>query len=195
MTRKSLFDLRVANRRQPLLLNPRGEANESMAAVAKTKTTRGWARLAEAARLVAADYAALRCCCPCTIVNLLVLAVYRVPAGRCRGMRRRRQRSVAAKRKKKGQNLCAMAACGCCLQPDLLRSVEGGRAREKEWSDWFFFPPTKKIHKRKGNTGHLPAGTATSFLVLRCQSKRAGSFSSPLIGPHQKIRPHGEDRT
>lgn len=76
-------------------------------------------------------------------------------------------------------------------------AICGGGASEREGMERLvFFPPyKKKIHKRKGNTGHLPAGTATSFLVLRCQSKRAGSFSSPLIGPHQKIRPHGEDRT
>ncbi|KAF8009368.1 hypothetical protein BT93_J0383 [Corymbia citriodora subsp. variegata] len=107
MPQESLLHSPLANRRQPLLPNPGGEAHESAAApkkaVAGAKATRGGrARVAEAAGRTAADCTALCCCCPCTVVNLLALTVYRVPAGLCRRVRRRRQRSVAARRKRKG---------------------------------------------------------------------------------------------
>lgn len=130
MTRQSLLDPPAANRRQPLLPNPRGEANESTAAAAKTATTtRGRARLAEGAGRTAADCAALCCCCPCTVANLLALAVYRVPAGLCRRVRRRRQRSAAAKRKKKGGLLAQRPnsfAAGSAAAADPLEAVEDG---------------------------------------------------------------------
>ncbi|XP_018719264.2 uncharacterized protein LOC108955637 [Eucalyptus grandis] len=108
MTRQSLFHPPAAHRRQPLLPNPGGEADEPSASAApapKTATattTRGRARVAEAAGRTAADCAAVWCCCPCAVLNLLALAVYRVPAGLCRRVRRRRQRSAAARRKRKG---------------------------------------------------------------------------------------------
>ncbi|XP_030522514.1 uncharacterized protein LOC115735428 [Rhodamnia argentea] len=132
MTRQFLFHPQLANRRQPLLPNPSGEANESTAAAAKTTTTtrtRGRARLAEAAGGTAADCAALCCCCPCTVVNLLALAVYRVPAGLCRRVRRRRQRSAAAKRKKKGVLLAQRPnsfAAGSTGAADLLKAEDDG---------------------------------------------------------------------
>ncbi|KAJ0020128.1 hypothetical protein Pint_31694 [Pistacia integerrima] len=51
----------------------------------------------------AAECAAVWCCCPCAVMNLVVLAVYKVPAGLCRkawSMQRRRQR--IARRKQVG---------------------------------------------------------------------------------------------
>ncbi|KAJ4911692.1 Uncharacterized protein Rs2_06313 [Raphanus sativus] len=36
-----------------------------------------------------ADFAALCCCGPCSVVSLVVLAVYKIPRGLCRRMRRR----------------------------------------------------------------------------------------------------------
>ncbi|XP_010248041.1 PREDICTED: uncharacterized protein LOC104590965 [Nelumbo nucifera] len=41
-------------------------------------------RCAEIAGRTAADCAVICCCCPCGLVNLLVLAVYKVPTGLCR---------------------------------------------------------------------------------------------------------------
>ncbi|KAL8505204.1 hypothetical protein ACS0TY_016431 [Phlomoides rotata] len=72
----------LVDRRQPLL--------ESSYCSSRGSAT----RLAEVAGGTAAECAAVCCCCPCGIVNLLVLAVYKVPAGLCRkalrGKRRRR---------------------------------------------------------------------------------------------------------
>ncbi|GAB4857189.1 hypothetical protein Ancab_015097 [Ancistrocladus abbreviatus] len=66
-------------RRQPLLKTQ------------KSTSSSGSARIAEVAGGTAAECAAV-CCCPCGLVNLLVLAVYKVPAGLCRKVLRNRRR-------------------------------------------------------------------------------------------------------
>jgi len=58
----------------------------------------GGGRLAELAGGTAADCAAIACCCPATVVNLLVLAVYKIPAGICRkALREHRRRRLMRK--------------------------------------------------------------------------------------------------
>ncbi|CAH9127730.1 unnamed protein product [Cuscuta epithymum] len=55
----------------------------------------------EVAGETAADCAAVSCCCPCILVNLVVLAVYKVPTGLCRKalrIRRRRSRLLSTDR-------------------------------------------------------------------------------------------------
>ncbi|CAI9779815.1 unnamed protein product [Fraxinus pennsylvanica] len=49
-------------------------------------------RLAEVAGGTVAECAAVCCCCPCGLANLLVLAVYKIPAGLCRKAFRRKHR-------------------------------------------------------------------------------------------------------
>lgn len=61
------------------------------------------ARLAEVAGGTAAECAAVCCCCPCGLVNLLVLTVVRLPAGLCqRALKARARRRAAIKRRKQG---------------------------------------------------------------------------------------------
>jgi hypothetical protein len=48
----------------------------------------------------AAECAAICFCCPCSIMNLLVLAVYKVPAGLCRKAWKQRKRQRLIKKKK-----------------------------------------------------------------------------------------------
>ncbi|KAG9445239.1 hypothetical protein H6P81_016579 [Aristolochia fimbriata] len=56
-------------------------------------------RFAEVAGGTAAECAAVCCCCPCGIVNLIVVAVVKLPAGLCRrAIRRNRLRKRAKKR-------------------------------------------------------------------------------------------------
>ncbi|KAI4378628.1 hypothetical protein MLD38_016082 [Melastoma candidum] len=56
-------------------------------------TTTYKARAVEAAGRATADCAAVWCCCPCGIANVILFAVYRIPAGICRrAIRSRRQR-------------------------------------------------------------------------------------------------------
>lgn len=72
----------AVDRRQPLLEN-------------LDYSSRGGVRLAEVAGGTTAECAAVCCCCPCGLVNLLVLAVYKVPAGLCRkALRRKRRRRL-----------------------------------------------------------------------------------------------------
>ncbi|KAL0344866.1 UNVERIFIED_CONTAM: hypothetical protein Sradi_4317900 [Sesamum radiatum] len=76
----------MADRRQPLLS---GVDYSSRGGV------RNNARLAEVAGGTAAECAAVCCCCPCGLVDLLVLAVYKVPAGLCRkALRKKRRRKL-----------------------------------------------------------------------------------------------------
>ncbi|KAL3839384.1 hypothetical protein ACJIZ3_023975 [Penstemon smallii] len=88
----------MADRRHPLLENA---DYSSRGGVRKE-------RIAEVAGGTTAECAAVCCCCPCGLVNLLVLAVYKVPAGLCRkALRRNRRRRLT----KKG--LLPPRKCGC----------------------------------------------------------------------------------
>lgn len=72
-------------RRQPLLSSQSGS---------------GSVRFAEVAGGTAAECAAVCCCCPFVVLNVLVLAVYKLPAGLCRrALRTKRRHNL----KKKGQ--------------------------------------------------------------------------------------------
>ncbi|GMN39612.1 hypothetical protein TIFTF001_008845 [Ficus carica] len=80
-----------SNRRQPLL----GAAPPATLSYSRGGSSR---RLAEVAGGTAAECAAVCCCCPCGLLNLLVLAVYKIPAGLCRrAMRKKRRRRVTKK--------------------------------------------------------------------------------------------------
>ena len=77
------ISVRSMERRQPLLENYPSIMRRSMAEVAGGTT---------------ADCAAVCCCAPCAVVNMVVLAVYKVPAGLCRkAIRRRRHRRLMKK--------------------------------------------------------------------------------------------------
>lgn len=68
--------------------------------VSKPPAHRRLRRVGEVAGGGAADCAAVCCCCPCAVLNLVVLAVYKVPAGLFRkAMRKRQRRSLAANKK------------------------------------------------------------------------------------------------
>ncbi|KAI3748322.1 hypothetical protein L6452_11318 [Arctium lappa] len=61
-------------------------------------STRSSHRIAEVAGGTTAECAAVVCCFPCTVVNFLVLAVYKVPAGLCRkALRKKRRRRLLKK--------------------------------------------------------------------------------------------------
>lgn len=48
------------------------------------ETPTGSSRLAEVAGGTAAEFVAVGCCCPCVIVDILVVTVVKLPAGLCR---------------------------------------------------------------------------------------------------------------
>jgi len=96
-----------SNRRmQPLLTEttgskmvPTGEGREKN--LARTKT--------QSFGEVAGGTAAVCCCCPCTVINLLVLAVYKVPACLCKKAKTRHR---LRKKKQKERSLLSTSSGG-----------------------------------------------------------------------------------
>ncbi|KAJ0550859.1 hypothetical protein HanHA300_Chr07g0250651 [Helianthus annuus] len=85
MTRQQIVIHRSPMERRQLLLNPEPSSSSSSRSH----------RLAELAGGTTAECAAVVCCFPCTVVNILVLAVYKVPAGLCRkALKRKRRRRL-----------------------------------------------------------------------------------------------------
>ncbi|KAJ8570594.1 hypothetical protein K7X08_037566 [Anisodus acutangulus] len=76
------------DKRQPLLLSTNDSSSSRGGGSVVWK-----ARFAEVAGGTTAECTAVACCCPCGIVNLLVLAVYKVPAGLCRKALRKNRRN------------------------------------------------------------------------------------------------------
>lgn len=80
----------MTQRRQPLLAPEGGLMNKNR-------------KFGEMAGETAAECAAVWCCCPCAVMNLVVLAVYKVPAGLCRkAWSKQRKRQRIARRKQVG---------------------------------------------------------------------------------------------
>ncbi|KAF5447358.1 hypothetical protein F2P56_032915 [Juglans regia] len=59
-------------------------------------------RVGEVAGGTTAECAAICCCFPCTVMNLLILAVYKVPAGLCRKAWRKKKLQRLKKKKTTG---------------------------------------------------------------------------------------------
>ncbi|KAF5747752.1 hypothetical protein HS088_TW05G00479 [Tripterygium wilfordii] len=77
------------NRRSPLL-------HSHSSSVSSCSSS---ARIAEVAGETTAECAAICCCCPCGLVNLLLLPIYKVPAGLCRrALRRKRLQRLMTKK-------------------------------------------------------------------------------------------------
>ncbi|KAG5566438.1 hypothetical protein RHGRI_002121 [Rhododendron griersonianum] len=92
MTRQIVLEKPVSgSRRQPLL----GEKITPMATAVK-EDRRG---VGEVAGGTAAECAAICCCCPCAVMDLLLLAVYKVPTGLCKKAWRKQQRQRMKKKK------------------------------------------------------------------------------------------------
>ncbi|XP_043700116.1 uncharacterized protein LOC122650803 [Telopea speciosissima] len=84
-------------RRQPLLAD-------------KNSTTNQKKRFAEFAGGTTAECAAVCCCFPCGLLNLLVLAMYKLPAGLCR----KALRKMKKKEKQRLKNGLLMQRRNCC---------------------------------------------------------------------------------
>ncbi|KAK7396795.1 hypothetical protein VNO78_17954 [Psophocarpus tetragonolobus] len=87
-----------SNRRQPLLQRGAG----------KMAT-----RVGEVVGGTAAECVAVCCCIPCGVANFLLLAFYKIPAGLCRRMlKKRRHRKMLKEDLRKPTRL--HCSCGCC---------------------------------------------------------------------------------
>ncbi|KAI4319554.1 hypothetical protein MLD38_033139 [Melastoma candidum] len=125
-----------SNRREPLL-EPRPSPSEVAARsagypVPRTRMHRGKitrAHVAEAVGSTTAECAAVCCCFPCGIVNLVVLVVYRVPVSLCRKVWRRRGR-----RRKRRQQI--KEGMGMAPPPKGRRQSSCRREEGKETDMW-----------------------------------------------------------
>lgn len=115
---------------------------------------------AEVAGGTTAECAAIACCCPCVVANMLVLMIYKLPKGLCRKalrMKQRRQKLLKEEglllpAKKRSNSTASGCRCGCDKMLELelhqfisscadFSSEESERAvadLEKEMWDMFY---------------------------------------------------------
>ena len=89
-------------RRQPLVQSRSSSSSctssDDEGGSSTKSTSRNSAKFGEFCGGTTAECAAICCCCPCGIANLLVLAIYKVPAGLCRrALRQKRLRKLQKK--------------------------------------------------------------------------------------------------
>ncbi|KAF8006915.1 hypothetical protein BT93_K1035 [Corymbia citriodora subsp. variegata] len=117
MTRQIVLRPPSASRREPLLRVSKSTSSSVSSGASSSSCGGGGGgggsvRFAEVAGGTAAECAVVCCCCPCGIVNLILLAVYKVPAGLCRRVWRKTRRKRLIKKgllSPKGRRL----TCGC----------------------------------------------------------------------------------
>ncbi|KAJ9189115.1 hypothetical protein P3X46_000446 [Hevea brasiliensis] len=84
-------------------------------------------RFGEVAGGTAAECVAVCCCCPCTLMNLLVLAIFKMPVCLCRKARKRHRSS-----KIKQQPLLVNAVSNGLCREELEREVQAVVEKQKE---------------------------------------------------------------
>ncbi|XVF55918.1 hypothetical protein PTKIN_Ptkin06aG0074300 [Pterospermum kingtungense] len=145
------------HRRQPLLQSRSSSSfivDDSGSNNTRRSSSRNSAKFGEFCGGATAECAAICCCCPCGLANLLVLAIYKVPAGLCRrALRQKRLRKLRKKGLLQPRN--HLGHCGCedcefqihpvvCLEeifPDVETSEEAEKAvmeLEKEMWEKFY---------------------------------------------------------
>lgn len=90
----------ATNRKQPLLLASVMSLKDEKK-IMMSRDIRHRNRVGEVAGGTAAECAAVCCCCPCTVVHLIVLAVYTLPTGLLKKALRKSKRKRGKKRKNK----------------------------------------------------------------------------------------------
>ncbi|EEF46529.1 conserved hypothetical protein [Ricinus communis] len=83
-------------------------------------------RVGEVAGGTAAECAAVCCCCPCALMNLLVLAIFKMPACLCKKAKKRR-----SLRKKRKQALLAPSGSNDLCIEKLEREVRAAVEKQK----------------------------------------------------------------
>ncbi|KAE8689964.1 Detected protein of unknown function [Hibiscus syriacus] len=98
MSRQIIFRTPTSVQRQQPLLQSRSSSNSTRSSGVDSGRTRNGAKFGEFCGGMTAECAAICCCCPCTIANILVLAFYKVPVGLClRALRLKRRRKLQKK--------------------------------------------------------------------------------------------------
>ncbi|KAI3895333.1 hypothetical protein MKX03_035834 [Papaver bracteatum] len=174
MTRKIVLRQSMTGRRQPLLtkassssLTPGGVSSRRNLQ-SSSSPPGGSKRFAEVAGGTAAECAAICCCCPCGIMNLLVLAVYKLPAGLCR----KALKNKRIKRLKKNgifQQQQQKKRCRCgCDEPDIQIHPLG--VVTNEWGDEDINLSGELISNKSG-TVMLSAGKEIQDLEIEMWDK------------------------
>ncbi|KAG9140839.1 hypothetical protein Leryth_010380 [Lithospermum erythrorhizon] len=84
-----------SDKKQPLLHDQDFSSRGTPQPTTTTTSCSCGTKLAEVVGGTTADCAAVCCCCPCGLVNLIVLAVYKLPAGLYRkALRKKRRRKM-----------------------------------------------------------------------------------------------------
>lgn len=118
MSRQILLRSPAVNRKQPLLEDKKFTGGE------KKK-----GRCGEVAGGTAAECAAICCCCPCAVLNLVITAVYKVPAGLCKKIQKKRR---VSKKKKKGLLQQENAGGSSTRSREILTVTDGVENGEEE---------------------------------------------------------------
>lgn len=148
MSRQIVLRSPTVNKRQPLLTsNSSGKSAASGG---------GGSRFAEVAGGTTAECAAVCCCCPCGLFNLLLLAIYKLPAGLCRKAWKEKRKQQLIKKGLLPKRKRSKCKCGCddlelqihtvvdlqnCLTDHALNSDESERRvveLEKEMWERFY---------------------------------------------------------
>lgn len=117
MSRQIVLRSAPTKRRQPLLQSQPSHSSS----------------FAEVAGGTTAECVAVCCCCPCGLVNLLVLAIYKVPAGLCRRALKKKRRQKLKKQGLLPVKRSRKCRCGCDdLELELHQVVSSVDVNTKE---------------------------------------------------------------
>ncbi|KAL1544557.1 hypothetical protein AAHA92_21391 [Salvia divinorum] len=96
MSRVTAVESAAATRRQPLLSTSSETSSDCGDAKGGVRRSKRASRMGE----TAGECAAVCCCCPCTMVHLLILAVFRLP----RGLWRKKKRKMLLRKKRRNSS-------------------------------------------------------------------------------------------
>ncbi|KAF3442781.1 hypothetical protein FNV43_RR16698 [Rhamnella rubrinervis] len=116
------------------------------------QSSSGNSRFAEVAGGTTASCAALCCCCPCGLVNLLVLAIYKVPAGLCRrALRKKRHQKMMKQQQRRHRCSCGYEEAELQIHP--VMSVDIVKSQDWEESEKAVMELEKEMWDRFYSTG------------------------------------------
>ncbi|KAE8680616.1 Detected protein of unknown function [Hibiscus syriacus] len=135
MSRQIILRNPTSVQRQQPLLQSRSSSNSTLSSGGSGRTRNG-AKFGEFCGGTTAECAAICCCCPCTIANIIVLTFYKVPVGLCRRairLKRRRKLQKKGLLQPKNRTHCGFDGTGelqVCVE-DIFPDVKASEETEK----------------------------------------------------------------
>ena len=130
------------NHRQQVLLTPQPSTSSISSSSTSTSTSSSSSRssrLAEVVGSTAAECTAICCCCPCSVVNLVYMAVYKVPSGLCRRVMRKKKRQQLIKKgllpPQRRQCTCGCDETEIQIHPAAMNGLNDMDKKEEEEED------------------------------------------------------------